>query len=108
MVDSTIHVSNVTGLVIAMEVTVDKAAHCCQYHSHSNLSRLCVEMLTADRSHDMHNTRVNQLPRLHMTPARGSKSPNPSRLREINNLPRTPDTNYRARVPPRGDLRPSL
>ena len=33
--DSTVHVSNVTGLVIAMEVTVDKAAHYGQQSSHS-------------------------------------------------------------------------
>ena len=44
--DSTIDVSNVTALVIPMEVPVIKAAHCAPYHSHTNLSRDCVEMLT--------------------------------------------------------------
>ena len=35
IVDSTNHVSNVTALVIPMEVTVDKAAHCGQQSSDS-------------------------------------------------------------------------
>ena len=33
--DSTIHVANVTALVIPMEVPVDKAAHCGQQSSDS-------------------------------------------------------------------------
>ena len=35
MVDSTTQVTNDTGLVIAMEVTVDKPAHCIQLFSDS-------------------------------------------------------------------------
>ena len=44
--DSTGHVSNVTELVIAMEVPVVQSVHCRRYHSHSNVSRLCVDLLT--------------------------------------------------------------
>jgi len=62
--DSTVHVSNVTGLVIAMEVPVEQSVHCRWDHSHANLSSVCVEMLTANRSLEAHITRVIQLPRL--------------------------------------------
>jgi len=44
--DSTLHVSNVTGLVIAIEVPVEQSVHCRQYHSDSNRSRDCVDLLT--------------------------------------------------------------
>jgi hypothetical protein len=44
--DSTVHVSNVTALVIAMEVPVQQSVHCPQYHSDSNRSRDCVGLLT--------------------------------------------------------------
>ena len=44
--DSTIDVAFDTALVIAMEVTVVKAAHCSPYHSDSSLSRECVGLLT--------------------------------------------------------------
>ena len=102
MVDSTVHVSNVTALVIAMEVPVQQSVHCRQYHSDSNRSRDCVDLLTANRSREARITRVNQLPRAWMTRTRGSKSPKPSHSREIINLPRTCDTNYRARDPRHG------
>ena len=61
--DSIVHVSNVTGLVIAMEVPVEQSVHCRWDHSDANLSRLCVGMLTANRSLEAHITRVIQLPR---------------------------------------------
>jgi len=57
MVDSTIHVSFVTELVIAMEVPVVKAAHYSPYHSDSNVSRLCVEMLTEQIAQHTRHTR---------------------------------------------------
>ena len=50
--DSTVHVSNVTALVIAMEVPVEQSVHCRQYHSHSNMSRLCVDLLTRQITRD--------------------------------------------------------
>ena len=55
--DTGLNVSNVTELVIAMEVPVIKAAHCALYHSHSNVSRLCVEMLTRQIPQHTRHTR---------------------------------------------------
>jgi len=59
MVDSTVHVSNVTELVIAMEVPVQQSVHCRQYHSHSNMSRLCVDLLTRQITRDRQHGRTN-------------------------------------------------
>ena len=53
--DSIVHVSNVTGLVIAMEVPVQQSVHCRQYHSHTNLSRVCVDLLTEQIARDRHH-----------------------------------------------------
>ena len=44
--DSTVHVSNVTALVIPMEVTVEKAAQWCQQSSDSMVEADCVDLLT--------------------------------------------------------------
>ena len=44
--DSTIDVSNVTALVIPMEVTVDKPTQWCQQSSDSMVYAKCVESLT--------------------------------------------------------------
>jgi len=58
--DSTIHVANDTALVIAMEVTVIKAAHHAPYHSHTNLSRDYVETLTEQiAQHTRHADETN-------------------------------------------------
>ena len=100
--DSTTQVTNDTGLVIAMEVPIKKSAHCRRYHSDSNRSRECVDLLTANRSRELEISTRNQLPHLHMTHARGSKSPNPSDISWIHHPARPPDTNYHARDPPCG------
>ncbi len=55
MVDSIIDVSFVTELVIAMEVPVQQSVHCRQYHSDSNVSRLCVDLLTEQITRDAHH-----------------------------------------------------
>ena len=55
MVDSTVYVSNVTNPVIARIVPVIKAAHCSQYHSHTNLSSVCVDSLTGQITRDAHH-----------------------------------------------------
>ena len=77
-------VSNYTNPVIAMEVTVAKAAHCSPYHSDSNVSSLCVDLLmeqiTRYRPRVRSNYRVRAWARLYCQ--------DPSHFREINNLPR--------------------